>query len=82
VSTDSPTIIFRHLLVNNLIANTTKNFVWFASTFLVFLETRSVFITSLIIGIAALTNVFGAVFFSSIIDHNRKKTAMLYSSYR
>jgi DHA3 family multidrug efflux protein-like MFS transporter len=76
----SPTTIFHHLLFNNLIANTTNNFVWFALTFWVFIETESVLTTSLIAGIFALTNMLGAVFFGSIVDHNRKKTAMMYSS--
>jgi len=72
--------IFRHVLVNNLIANTTNNFVWFALTFWVFLETQSVLTTSLIAGIFSLMNMVGAIFFGGIVDHNYKKTAMLYSN--
>jgi MFS transporter, DHA3 family, multidrug efflux protein len=76
----SPARTFRHLLINNLVANTTNNFVWFALTFWVFLETESVLTTSLIAGIFAVLNMIGAVFFGGVVDHNRKKTAMLYSS--
>lgn len=76
----TPKTTFRHLLINNLIANTTNNFVWFALTFWVFIETESVLTTSLIAGIFSLLNMVGAVFFGGIVDHNRKKTAMLYSS--
>ena len=76
----SNTITFRHLLINNLIANTTNAFVWFALTFWIFLETQSVLTTSFIAGIFALTNMLGAIFFGGIVDHNRKKVAMLYSS--
>lgn len=76
----SPVRTFRHLLINNLLASTTNNFVWFALTFWVFLETESVLITSLIAGIFSILNMVGAIFFGGIVDHNRKKTAMLYSS--
>ena len=76
----SPTKTFRHLLINNLLANTTNNFVWFALTFWIFLETKSVLITSLIAGIFSVLNMVGAIFFGGIVDHNRKKTAMFYSS--
>jgi DHA3 family multidrug efflux protein-like MFS transporter len=71
---------FYHLLVNNLVTDTINNFVWFALTFWVFIETKSVLTTSLIAGIFAVANMLGAVFFGSIVDHNRKKDAMLYSS--
>jgi len=76
----SPTKTFRHLLLNNLLANTTNNSVWFALTFWVFIETESVLTTSLIAGIFSLFNMAGAIFFGGIVDHNRKKTAMFYSS--
>lgn len=76
----SPKKTFRKLLINNLLANTTNNFVWFALTFWVFLETKSVLITSIIAGIFSILNMVGAIFFGGIVDHNRKKTAMFYSS--
>ena len=44
---------FHHLLANNLIANITNFTVWFAVTFWVFLETRSVFATGMIAGITS-----------------------------
>lgn len=80
MSNFSPTKTFRHILINNLVANTTNNFIWFALTFWVFLETKSVLTTSLIAGIFSILNMFGAIFFGGIVDHNRKKTAMIYSS--
>jgi MFS transporter, DHA3 family, multidrug efflux protein len=71
---------FHHLLVNNLIANITNFTVWFAVTFWVFLETRSVFATGMIAGIyLALTAGFG-IWFGSLVDHHRKKAVMLGSS--
>ena len=39
---------FYHLLGNNLVANITNFTVWFAITFWVYLETRSVFATGMI----------------------------------
>ncbi|MDX9999620.1 MAG: MFS transporter, partial [Phenylobacterium sp.] len=41
---------FHHLLANNLVANVTNYTVWFALTFWVYLETRSVFATGMIAG--------------------------------
>lgn len=76
----NPKKTFYYLLGNNLVADTTNFFVWFALTFWVFIETKSVLATSLIAGIFAVANMFGAIFFGTIVDHNRKKTAMLYSS--
>ena len=39
---------FHHLLGNNLVANITNFTVWFALTFYVYLETKSVFATGMI----------------------------------
>ena len=71
---------FPHLLANNLVANITNFTVWFAVTFWVFLETRSVFATGMIAGIyLALTAALG-IWFGSLVDHHRKKSVMLASS--
>lgn len=71
---------FHQILGNNLVANITNFTVWFAITFWVYLETRSVFATGMIAGIyLVLTGAFG-IWFGSIVDHNAKKTAMLGSS--
>lgn len=72
--------IFYHLLANNLVAMVTNMFVWFAITFWVFIQTQSVLATSYIAGIFALSNMVSAFLFGTIVDHNRKKTVMLYSS--
>ncbi len=71
---------FYNLLGNTLIASITNTFVWFAITFWVFIETQSVLATSYIAGTFAVLNMLSALFFGTIVDHNRKKTAMLYSS--
>ena len=71
---------FYNVLANNLVANVTNFTVWFAITFWVFLETRSVFATGMIAGIyLVLTAAFG-IWLGSIVDHNSKKAAMLGSS--
>jgi len=76
----NPKRTFYHVLANNLIADTTNFFVWFALVFWIYLETSSVITTAFISGFFAVFNMIGAIFFGSVVDHNRKKTAMLYSS--
>ncbi len=76
----NPKRTFHALLANTLIASVTNAFVWFTLTFWVFLETKSVLATSYIAGIFAVLSMVSALFFGTIVDHNRKKTAMLYSS--
>lgn len=71
---------FHHLLINNLIANITNFTVWFALTFWIFLETRSVFATGMIAGIyLTLTGALG-IWFGSLVDHHRKRVMMIVSS--
>lgn len=71
---------FHHFLANNLVANITNFTVWFAITFWMFLETRSVFATGMIAGIfLVLTGGLG-IWFGSLVDHHRKRTMMIASS--
>ncbi len=71
---------FHLILGNNLVANITNFTVWFAITFWVYLETRSVFATGMIAGIyLVLTASFG-IWFGSLVDHNAKRIAMMGSS--
>lgn len=71
---------FHQLLANNLVANITNFTVWFAITFWIFLETRSVFATGMIAGIyLVLTSMLG-IWFGSLVDHHRKRTMMIVSS--
>lgn len=72
--------IFYHLLANTLIASVTNAFVWFALTFWVFLETKSVLATSFIAGTFALANMLFAFFFGGVVDHHKKHVAMMWSS--
>lgn len=71
---------FHHLLINNLIANITNFTVWFAVTFWVFLETRSVFATGMIAGLYLVLTAAFAIWFGSLVDHHRKTRVMMVSS--
>lgn len=71
---------FHHLLINNLIANITNFTVWFAVTFWVFLETRSVFATGMIAGLYLVLTAALAIWFGSLVDHHRKTRVMMVSS--
>jgi len=71
---------FHHLLANNLVANVTNYTVWFALTFWVYLETRSVFATGMIAGVYLVLTAGLAMWFGSLVDHHRKKLVMLGSS--
>lgn len=70
---------FYQILANTLIASVTNNFVWFALVFWVYLETQSVLATSVIGGIYLTITALSGFWFGSIVDHNRKKTAMVLS---
>ncbi|MEJ7837180.1 MAG: MFS transporter [Thermomicrobiales bacterium] len=72
--------IFRHLLANTLITSVTNFTVWFAITFFVYLETRSVFATAIISGIYLVLTAFTGIWFGSLVDHHKKKTMMLFSN--
>lgn len=71
---------FLGILANTLVANVTSSYLWFALTFWVYLETRSVMATAIIGGsYMLLIAVFGIVF-GAIVDHFRKKTVMVASA--
>ena len=71
---------FYRLLGIALIVATTNNFVWFALTFWIYLTTKSVVSTSTLAGVFLVMSALSAVWFGSIVDHHKKKTAMLGSS--
>jgi DHA3 family multidrug efflux protein-like MFS transporter len=71
---------FHRLLVNALISTVMTSFLWFALTFWVYLETRSVLATSVIGGAFAIfSSVFG-ILFGTFVDHHRKWTAMMVAA--
>ena len=59
---------FVQVLVNTMIANVTTSFLWFALTFWVYLETRSVLATGIIGGAYMLLIAFFAMLFGTIVD--------------
>ncbi|WP_232664507.1 MFS transporter [Pseudonocardia sp. TRM90224] len=71
---------FRHALANTLVASVVNFTVWFAVTFWVYLETRSVFATGVIAGIFLGFTALSGIWFGSIVDHHRKRSVMLGSS--
>ena len=71
---------FLHLLVNTLVVAVIDFTVWFAITFYVFLETRSVFATGMISGVYLILIAFSGIWFGSLVDHHRKKTMMIVST--
>lgn len=72
--------LFPHILANSAIAGFTNMLLWFAITFWAYLETRSVFVTGMLGGVYLVLNLFGGMWFGSLVDHNRKKPIMLASS--
>jgi DHA3 family multidrug efflux protein-like MFS transporter len=71
---------FYRLLGIALLVVTTNNFVWFALTFWAYLTTRSVISTSVMGGIFLGLTALSGFWFGSIVDHHKKKHAMLGSS--
>lgn len=54
--------------------------VWFGITFYTFLQTNSVFATSIISGLFLVSTALSSIWFGSIVDHNKKKHVMILSS--
>lgn len=72
--------IFLHILINTAVANLATSFLWFALTFWVYLETRSVLATGLIGGAYMLLVALFGMFFGVIVDRYRKHAVMLGST--
>lgn len=72
--------LFPHILTNTAVAGFTNMLLWFAITFWAYLETHSVFVTGMLGGIYLVLNLFGGIWFGSLVDHHRKKRVMLTSS--
>lgn len=71
---------FYHLLINTLASSVINFTLWFAITFYVYLETRSVFAVSLIAGLYLVATASTGIWFGSLVDHHKKKTMMIASS--
>lgn len=71
---------FHSLLANTLLANVATNYVWFAVTFWVYLETRSVLATGILGGsYMALLAILG-VPFGTFVDRHQKKPVLVTAS--
>jgi DHA3 family multidrug efflux protein-like MFS transporter len=71
---------FHQLLANTLLSGVTSSFLWFALTFWVYLETRSVVATGVIGGAFGLAGAVIGPAFGTYVDHHRKHTAMMWST--
>ena len=71
---------FRHLVVNALLSNVAGTFLWFALTFWVYLETKSVVATGVIGGSFGLASAALGPWFGTYIDHHRKHAAMMLAT--
>jgi DHA3 family multidrug efflux protein-like MFS transporter len=72
--------VFRRLLINTLVSGVTSSFLWFALTFWVYLETRSVVATGVIGGAFSLSSAFIGPWFGTYVDHHRKHQAMVLAT--
>ncbi|GAA1827358.1 MFS transporter [Microlunatus capsulatus] len=75
-----PQRVFLHVLLNTLVVSVTNFTLWFAVTFWVFLETRSVFATGMIGGIFLVFTTLTGIWLGSLVDHHPKKTVLQASA--
>ncbi len=71
---------FYAVLINSLGAFLANTFVWFAVTFWVYLETRSVIATAVMAGVYTGTVAVSGFFLGSLVDRYPKRAVMLLSS--
>jgi MFS transporter, DHA3 family, multidrug efflux protein len=71
---------FYRLLAYALITLTTNNFVWFAVTFWIYIQTQSVISTGVLAGIYLIFTAFSGFWLGSLVDHFKKKSVMLGGS--
>jgi MFS transporter, DHA3 family, multidrug efflux protein len=71
---------FVHLLINTLLVSVINFTMWFAVTFWVYLETKSVLATGMVAGIFLVTTAASGIWFGSLVDHHRKKIMMQVSA--
>lgn len=75
-----PVQTFYQLLANTTIVGVINFTVWFAITFFVYLQTKSVFATGMLSGIYLILTAFSGIWFGSLVDHHKKKNVMIVSS--
>jgi DHA3 family multidrug efflux protein-like MFS transporter len=74
------TKLFYAVLANSLVASLINTFVWFAITFWVYLQTKSVIATAVMAGVYTVTVALSGFLLGSLVDRYQKKTAMTMSS--
>jgi len=72
--------VFGHLLLNTLISGVTSTFLWFALTFWVYIETKSVVATGVIGGAFSLSSAVLGPFFGTYVDRHRKHAGMMLAT--
>lgn len=72
--------VFYRLLAIALFAVTANNFVWFGLTYWAYLSTGSVVATSTMAGIFLVVNGVSGIWLGSVVDHHKKRNAMIGSS--
>jgi len=68
---------FRQLLLNTLATGITSSFLWFALTFWVYIETRSVVTTGVIGGAYSVSSALLSPFIGTYVDRHRKRRVLL-----
>lgn len=68
---------FYNILINTLFVSVTNFFLWFALTFWLYLETKSVLTTSFLGGGYMVIQAFSSFWFGSIVDHHKKKNVLV-----
>ena len=71
---------FHAVLANTLVATLTNMFVWLAVTFWVYLQTRSVIVTSVMAGLYTVAVAGSGFFLGALVDRHPKRRVMLASS--
>lgn len=71
---------FYHILTNTLVANVASGYIWFALIFWSIEQTNSVIAPSMMGGIYLIFTALSGIWFGSIVDHHKKKTAMQVST--
>lgn len=72
--------VFAHVVASALVVSVVNFTVWFAVTFWVYLETRSVFATGLIAGVFLVATASTGIWFGSVVDHHRKQWVLQLSA--
>lgn len=70
---------FYQSAINTLVSATTTNLIWFGVTIWVYLQTRSVLVTSILSAGYMIGLISTSIYFGSLVDHHKKKLMMIVS---